>query len=415
MNEMKTTFKKLISMLLTICMLAAMTACGKTDDKQESANASTESTIESSAETESTAEAAETTEAAEASDDVDGELILDYEEELQYATKFTLTHYKGGYKIFTIPEAMGDNQYLLVPEGKSVPADLSENTVVLQQPLNKIASAVTAGVSLLDVIDGLDNIVAVATEYEDWYLENVAAKMEAGEITYFGSYSEPDFELLMNLGTQVEFDSTMILNKPEIMEKYEEIGIPCIVDYSSKEEHLLGRIEWIKLYGAVVGLGEEANAYFDAQVEKVNEVSNLEKTGKTAVMYYKSKDTYYVRNAGDYVISMLTLAGGETIAPEVGADKGGSTKMNAEEFYATCKDADYVFQVVFECPYNTIEEMIEYDEIFADFKAVKEGNVYTTIPGFSQSSAILADVVVEINSVLKDPTIEATQNLIKIK
>ena len=219
----------------------------------------------------------------------------------------------------------------------------------------------------------------------------------------------------MDLGTQVEFDSAMILNKPEIMDKYEELGIPCIVDYSSKEEHLLGRIEWIKLYGALLGLSDEADQYFESQVEKVDTVSKLEKTGKTAVMYYKSKDTYYLRNAGDYVVSMLTLAGGETIAPEVGAGKGGSTKMNAEEFYATCKDADYIFQVVFECPYNTIEEMIAYDELFADFKAVKEGNVYTTIPGFSQSSAILADVVVEINSVLNDPSIEATQNLIKIQ
>ena len=414
---MKKTFKKITNLLLVSVMAASISACGQKDSAQ---NNSKETTIETTAAAEAVTEAAQaagTTEvAAPVSDaDVDGELIVDHEEELQYASKFTLTHYKGGYKMFTIPEAMGEKEYLIVPEGKSVPADLSDHTVVLQQPVDKIASAVTAGISLIDQINGLDSIVAVATEYEDWYLENVSARMEAGEIQYMGSYSEPDFELLMDLGTQVEFDSAMILNKPEIMDKYEELGIPCIVDYSSKEEHLLGRIEWIKLYGALLGLSDEADQYFESQVEKVDTVSNLEKTGKTAVMYYKSKDTYYLRNAGDYVVSMLTLAGGETIAPEVGAGKGGSTKMNAEEFYATCKDADYIFQVVFECPYNTIEEMIEYDELFADFKAVKEGNVYTTIPGFSQSSAILADVVVEINSVLNDPSIEATQNLIKIQ
>ena len=59
--------------------------------------------------------------------------------------------------------------------------------------------------------------------------------------------------------------------------------------------------------------------------------------------------------------------------------------------------------------------MIAENALYADFKAVQEDRVFTTRPGFSQSAAMLADVVVEINSVLNDPTIEETENLIKIK
>lgn len=406
---MKKVMKKISVLLLTSTLLMALVACGQQNTQEEII----EVTKEASQEMENTV--VEDAVANVSTEEVDGELILDYEEELQYAKNFTLTHYKGGYKMFTIPEAMGDNQYLLVPEGKSVPAELSENTIVLQQPLTRVASGISAATSLIDAIGGLDNIVAVTTKYEDWYLENVIAKMDADEIKYMGSYSEPDFEMLMELGVQVEFDSTMMLNKPEIMDKYAEVGIPCIVDNSSKEEHLLGRIEWVKLYGAVFGMNEEAKAYFDEQVAKVESISGLEKTGKTAVMYYKSSDIYYVRNAADYCTSMLVMAGGESIAPELGGEKSGSSKLSAEEFYAMCKDADYVFQVVMECPYTTIDEMIAYDSIFADFKAVQEGNVYTTVQGFSQSNAILADVVVELSQVLNDPTIETTDNLIKIK
>lgn len=406
---MKKVMKKISVLLLTSTLLMALVACGQQNTQEETI----EVTKEASQEMENTV--VEDAVANVSTEEVDGELILDYEEELQYAKNFTLTHYKGGYKMFTIPEAMGDNQYLLVPEGKSVPAELSENTIVLQQPLTRVASGISAATSLIDAIGGLDNIVAVTTKYEDWYLENVIAKMDADEIKYMGSYSEPDFEMLMELGVQVEFDSTMMLNKPEIMDKYAEVGIPCIVDNSSKEEHLLGRIEWVKLYGAVFGMNEEAKAYFDEQVAKVESISGLEKTGKTAVMYYKSSDIYYVRNAADYCTSMLVMAGGESIAPELGGEKSGSSKLSAEEFYAMCKDADYVFQVVMECPYTTIDEMIAYDSIFADFKAVQEGNVYTTVQGFSQSNAILADVVVELSQVLNDPTIETTDNLIKIK
>ena len=180
--KMKTKFTKLLSILLIICMAAALTACAQTAAQQESTAAPSDTQTEVPAQKEEEASVPEETVSETADEDVDGELILDHEEELQYASKFTLTYYKGGYRIFTIPEAMGDTQYLLVPEGKSVPAELPENTVVLQQPLTRIASAVTAGVSLIDAIDGLDNIAAVATKHEDWDLENVSAKMAADEI-----------------------------------------------------------------------------------------------------------------------------------------------------------------------------------------------------------------------------------------
>lgn len=405
---MKTTLKRLISLLLAVAMTLALTACAQnapapsdpTDAPTPAPAATPEPTPEATPEP--------------SDDDVDGELILDYEEPLQYATQFTLTHYKGGYAILTIPHS-GDTNWLLVPEGKSVPEELPENTVVLQQPLNKIASGVTAMVSVIDAIGGLDNVVATTTKQESWNLPNVAAAMEAGKLKYFGSYSEPDFELLMSEGIQLEVDSTMILNKPEVMDKYKEVGIPCMVDCSSYEEHPLGRVEWVKLYGAILNMEEEAEAFFNEEAAKIETLSALEKTGKTAVMYYVSSDTYYLRNAGDYTVAMLNLAGGETIAPDVGPDKSGSTKMTFEEFYATCKDADYIFYVVLTCPFETREEMIAENALYADFKAVQEDRVFTTRPGFSQSAAMLADVVVEINSVLNDPTIEETENLIKIK
>ena len=49
--------------------------------------------------------------------------------------------------------------------------------------------------------------------------------------------------------------------------------------------------------------------------------------------------------------------------------------MQMEEFYASAKDADYIFynsSIVSEI--KSIEELIDLSPVLADFKAVKEGN-----------------------------------------
>ena len=407
---MKTTAKKYIALLLALVMLTlAFVAC---------APAQTDKEPDPTPEATQPAAPVETPEATPepSDDDVDGELILDHEEAFAYANRFTLTRYKGGYTMFTIPETMGDAQYLIVPEGKSVPENLPENTVVLQQPLNRICAASSSLMSLTSAINGLDSIATVATDVSGWNIQSVVDKMNAGQIKFSGKYSEPDFEMIMNEGVQLEIDTTMLSGKPEIMAKYEELGIPYVIEDSSKEEHPLGRMEWVKLMGALLGLDEEAATFFDEAVAKVNALSGSEKAGKTVCMYYITSDgTVYARNGGDYMVKMLEIAGGDYIMADVGAEESGNAKLTFEEFYASCSEADYIIWVVMACPYESVEDMIAANSLFADFKAVQEGNVYTTKPGFSQATAEIADVIVEFNTILNDPTVEETGWLLKLK
>ena len=48
----------------------------------------------------------------------------------------------------------------------------------------------------------------------------------------------------------------MIYHKPEVQEKLEQFGIPVLVEHSSYESHPLGRTEWLKLYGVLLGKEE---------------------------------------------------------------------------------------------------------------------------------------------------------------
>lgn len=343
-----------------------------------------------------------------------GELVLAYEEELAYATRFTLSRYVGGYSMFSIPE-IDERKYLIVPEGKAVPENLPDHTVILKQPVERICFASGSMASLAEVIGALDRITTVAIDIDGWSLDAVAERMKSGEILYSGSYKEPDYEMLLGEGIQLEIDSTMLVGYPEVGKKYDELGIPYFIEDSSKETHPLGRMEWVKLLGAILGRDEAAKNWFEQQTAKINALETMEKSGKTAALFYIGEKGVYVRNSGDYIAMMLELAGGEYVCKDMNPEQGGNTKMDFEEFYMRCRDADYLFWIVLACPHSTLEELVDSNELFADFKAVQEGNVYSSRRGFAQRTADLADVVTEMHAILENSGMKETETFIKLK
>ena len=55
----------------------------------------------------------------------------------------------------------------------------------------------------------------------------------------------------------------------EVLAKLDELGIPYIADSQHLENHPLGRVEWVKLVGALLDMEDEADAYFNEEVERV--------------------------------------------------------------------------------------------------------------------------------------------------
>ena len=339
--------------------------------------------------------------------------VLEGQMELDYAQQFTIDLYSDGYRMITIEGAAAP--YLVVPEGAEVPAALAEGAVVLQLPIERAYVASTSMMSLLDAIGGLDRVKLVATEQEKWYLENIVSRMEAGDIAFSGSYDEPDYELMTAGDIQLHLDSGMVDGHPEVLEKFAELGIPSLVERSSQEGHPLARVEWVKVLGVLFDMEEEAQQYFEEQKALVEGADGAD-TGKTASMgYITSTGKCYSRNGGDYMAQMIALAGGEYILADMEPEESGNTNMTFEDWYARNKDADYMFYVNFALGFNSLQEMLDYNPLFADFKAVQEGHVYVTSPDFTQSTAAIASIIADMNTIFTsdDPEV-TTDHLIRL-
>ncbi len=325
------------------------------------------------------------------------------EMELKYAQCFHVFYYNDGYALIDIKD---DGQFLVVPEGKEAPADMDKSITVIQKPVSRIYLAATSAMALFNAIDGLDSIRLSGTQASGWYVDDAAQAMEDGKILFAGKYDEPDYELLINEDCDLAIESTMILHSPKVAEMIKELGIPVMIDHSSYETHPLGRTEWVKLYSVLLGKEKEAAAFFDDQAKVIEDLSGFTNTEKTVAYFYINTDgSAVVRTSDDYIPKMIEIAGGRYIFPDLKNTEGtgSSVRLTMEEFYNQAVNADYlIYNASIDSPITSIDDLLAKSDLFADFKAVKDGNVWCTGKQLYQATDIVGELIKDVHLMLTD-------------
>lgn len=313
---------------------------------------------------------------------------------------------------------------------------------VLQQPLTTTYVAASAVMAPLCDLGAVRQIRFSGLREEGWYVDEARAAMKEGTMLFAGKYSEPDYETLLREGCDLALESTMIYRAPEVTEKLNALGIPVYIDYSSYEPHVLGRLEWVRVYGALFGHEERAQQWYASESDRIRAIQkdaekSIEKsetiiskdsknkssatqvssgsagTDMTAdqrptvvYFYVNASGQIQVRQPNDYISELLELAGARYLAPDM-SRLSGSRKSNVtvslEDFYSSCRDADYlIYSATLDRPLSSIQELLGKNALFADFKAVKEGHVYTTDKDFYQLSDRMADFAEDVRRMLQD-------------
>lgn len=336
--------------------------------------------------------------------------------ELLYADQFSVDRYENGISLVTV----GDGEkYLLVPENETV--ETSVDITVINTPADNIYLAASSAMDLFFGIGADDRILATSTLERDWSLPYVKQAMSDEDILYAGKYSAPDYELILSEGCGIAIESTMIYHKPEVKEQLERFGIPVFVERSSYESHPLGRLEWVKLYGLMTGNEEEAEKLFSEQSELLQSVSQNGSAGKTAAFFYISQNgSAVVRKPDDYVSKMIQLAGGEYIftSDDLNTEENAqsTTDMQFEAFYAAAKDADVlIYSSTIDGGIEDISALLEKNSLFADFKAVKTGNVWCTDKNMFQQTTAAAEIISDLNLIFTDNAGDETEFFYKLK
>ncbi|MCR4697591.1 MAG: ABC transporter substrate-binding protein [Lachnospiraceae bacterium] len=331
--------------------------------------------------------------------DISNSLSYAGELDREYAKKYRVFYYDDGY---TLLMTVDDNaRFLIVPEDKEIPQDVNEDVCVIKRPVDNMYIVASAIMDMFAELDAIDSIRYSGKKQADWYIKEAADAMQRGDMLYAGKYSKPDYEMIVSGDCSLIIENTMIFHSPEVKEKFEGFGIPVMVEYSNYEDHPLARVEWVKFFGALLGEDEAAKRIYEDQRDIVNAVIEQEGTDKTVAYFYMtSNNLVQVRKTSDYIPKMIELAGGRYIYDDL---DGNDSNMSIEQFYADAKNADIIiYNSSIDGGVASLEELYAKSELFRDFKAVKESNVWCTTNDMYQQSLSVGYMIEDINNVLNE-------------
>ena len=354
-------------------------------------------------------------------------LTYDHSMELSYAENFAVDYYEGGYKLLTT--RLNGDRILIVPKHQQAPEDAEAlvspsaegepgKLIVLQEPVKNLYLVASSVMDMFAQLDSMDAISMCGLKEEDWYIPAAKQAMKDGTLLYAGKYSQPDYELLLSQNCSMAIENSMIYHTPEVMEKLDEFGIPTLVEYSSYEEHPLGRVEWVRFFGALLDQEEKADQLFEKQKEALKRVEAEESTGKTVAFFYiTSNGLVQVRQSTDYIPKMIELAGGKYVFENLGdPDSRRSTvNLQLEDFYDGAQDADFlVYNTTIDRQVQTLEDLLKKCSLLKDFKAVKNHQVWCTTEDMYQQSMSAGNLIEDFHRMLTGDD-EKTRYLYRLK
>lgn len=371
-------------------------------------------------------------------------LIYKSSMKLLYAKNFSVDYYEGGYKILTTKDG---TKILTVPKGKKTPKDIDKDIIVLKEPVSDLYLVASGVMDMFDKLDAVDTIKFSGLDSDGWYIDSASEALESGKMLYAGKYSKPDYELLVSENCSLAIENTMITHSPQVTEKLKSFDIPSVIEYSSYEEEPLGRVEWVKFFGALTDRDEKADELFNEQVDIVNHIaktdgtdtddttksdaatksdvatksddaSNDDSRPTVAFFYITSNGQIQVRKSTDYVPKMISLAGGKYIFDASNDDDTGRSTMNMqlEDFYNGAIDADYlIYNSAIDGGVKSIAELLDKCPVLADFRAVKDGNVFCTTNDMYQQSMSIGYMIDDMHSMITDAPDSNMKYLFKLR
>lgn len=231
------------------------------------------------------------------------------------------------------------HRYVLVPRDSVLPDDLPDGTVV-RTPVRRALVYSSVHTSLLGELGALDVVRGIVDK--QYFIDSVLiAGVDKGEIADCGNSMNPTVEKV------IDMQPDAILLSPYQDASYGQItslDIPIIECADYLEYDPLGRAEWVKFYGELVGKRAEADSLYDSIVDAYNEVKQAAAgadSHPTVVTEMVISGVWNVPGGQSYMARIINDAGGRYLWAD---DKNtGSLALDFNQVLAVAQDADYWF------------------------------------------------------------------------
>ena len=294
---------------------------------------------------------------------------------INYANGFTIEQ-RDGYKVITItnPWPGSDQVYLyaLAPEGVSI--EMAEQfDAVVRVPLENIVVTSTTHIPSLESLGVLDKLIGFPNLN---YISSEAARkqIEKGSIRELGKNEELNTEVLIDINPSalitfaVEGENTTI-------SKLQNTAIPVLYNGDWTETHPLGKAEWIKFFGVLLGKEKEANSLFktiESDYNSAKEIAKKASNAPTVLSGAMFRDVWYLPQGNSWAAQLIQDANGNYLWAD--SEGTGSLSLSLETVLEKAQNVEYWMGPG---QFTSYQEMTEANAVYTKFEAFQNQKVYS--------------------------------------
>lgn len=295
---------------------------------------------------------------------------------LEFAEGFELFKGKNFWEIHVTQGYTGAEKtyrYLVLEEGTDL--DKTGFDAVVQLPISKVVLTSTTHIPHLDMLGETDQLIGFP---QTDLISSTAtrARIDAGKVTDLGSGPSANPEMVID----IQPDWIMISTLGEdlrYLDLFAQAGIPALINGEYVEQNPLGRAEWIKFTGILLGKYEEAVAEFEqiktAYLEAEQLASRIPADNRpnvlSGVMY---QDIWYAPGAESWGAQILQNAGGDYVF----SDQSGSGSLQLNYEFVLDRAAEAAVWIG-SADFPDVQTMGNNEPRYQNFQAWKNGQIYT--------------------------------------
>jgi iron complex transport system substrate-binding protein len=344
------------------------------------------------------------------------------------SVKSLTVHYAGGFELVDVDTGIlltvknpwqhstGIEYRYLLSDRVLKSEIISENFTIVKTPVTRVICLSTTHIGFIQFFHRTNSIIGVSGK--DYVVNDSVRNGIAEKRVFDVGYDENlNYELILRLRPDVVFAYGVNVSVTNTVRKLNELGIPVILIGEYLEQDPLGKMEWVKAFGACYGIGKTVSERFDsvtASYEKFKELASKETQKPSVLLGLPWRGSWYVSGSKSYIARLISDAGGRYIWENLNYNE--SVPVALEKIYENALTAEYWINPG---EARSIDDVISVDERFKILPSITSGKVFNNDMyisssggnGFYESGVTEPDIILSDLIYILHPHLLPSHNL----
>jgi iron complex transport system substrate-binding protein len=279
-------------------------------------------------------------------------------------------HYAKGFDW----KKLADSSYQITLFNLESPGDTLQVIRWKPRDIERIACLSTTHIPFLSALDCLHKVKGAG--FADRLMDTTAKRLyESNDLINLTTGNELEPEAVFSIAPDILFVYPF---GGKSYEKFLSQGIGCVQVSEYLEKHPLGRAEWIRLFGCLLGKQALADRMFN-EIESQYVIlrdSIAKGIANRPVVFAGSMDgdRWAVPSANSYLATLLYDAGARYVFSDTSAT--GNLVLPFESFYASATAADYWGKIIYDEQAASAASILQGDDRLRELPAFKNRRVF---------------------------------------